>query len=72
VVEDALQPAVTAAATTTTATSRDGRRLTRTTFDAGLRIIADFRRSVANRARVTMDLYAQLQKAAGSTSALER
>ena len=43
VVEDALQPAVTAAATRTTATSRDGRRLTRTTFDAGLRIIADFR-----------------------------
>ena len=50
VVEDALQPAVTAAANKTTATSRDGRRLTRTPFDAGLRIIADFRRSLA-RAR---------------------
>jgi hypothetical protein len=41
VVEDALQPAVAAAATSTTATSRDGRRLTQTMFDAGLSIMAD-------------------------------
>jgi hypothetical protein len=50
VVEDALQPAVTAAATRTTATSRDGRRLTRPTLNGGLRIIADFRRWLAYRA----------------------
>jgi hypothetical protein len=48
-VEDVLQPAVSAAAIRPIAVPSNEQRFTRTRFVASLRIIADFRRSLANR-----------------------
>ena len=51
VVEDALQPPLTVAATRTTAATRDGQRLARTRFDTTVSSIREFRRSLVKPRR---------------------